>query len=118
MKYLIAVALFASSLPVMADEWMPADTYREVTYLTFLSIDWAQTRNFIRNPRCYEHNVLLGEHPSQDKVDAAIIATALAHIYVARLLPEEWRAPFQYVSIGIEAGSVAHNFSIGIGAKF
>ena len=117
MKTFIALLLLCSS--AHADEWTRADTYREVTYLTFLAVDWAQTRSFLRDPVHHaEMNPLLGAHPEQSHLDAAIILTGLAHIYIASILPEKYRAPFQYISIGVEGEAVYHNFSFGIGARF
>jgi hypothetical protein len=106
------------SAPCLADPWTTADTYREATYLSLLAVDWAQTRSFLRQPNCYEQNKFLGQHPSQNKLDAAVLITGLAHVYVANLLPEKYREPFQYISIGIEGGAVAHNISTGVNIKF
>jgi hypothetical protein len=128
MKFILAVLLFISTSS-FADEWTTGDTYREATFLTFLATDWAQTRNLLRYSRHYnqsalryyryhEQNPLLGRHPEQSHLDAAVILTGLAHVYIASVLPEKYRAPFQYVSIGVELKAVTHNFSIGINAKF
>jgi len=42
----------------------------------------------------------------------------LDHYFISEALPEKYRAPFQWVTIGIEGGAVVHNFSIGISAGF
>jgi hypothetical protein len=128
----IGVMIFLlSPTPAMADEWTTADTWRETAYLSLLTIDWAQTRSFLRAKPVttvvngcttttwdYEQNPILGKHPEQSHLDAAVIITGIAHVYIARLLPEKYRAPFQYISIGIEGGAVAHNFSLGVKAQF
>ena len=118
-QFVISMGVFLlSPMHALADEWTTADTWREAAYLSLLTVDWAQTRNFLRNPDCYEQNKLLGQHPEQSHLDAAVIITGLAHVYIASVLPEKYRAPFQYISIGIEGGAVAHNFSLGATVKF
>ena len=101
-----------------ASDWTREDTYREATYLTLHTIDWAQTRNIARNPLYYEQNAILGKHPSVGKVDGYFVLTGLAHIAISYYLPTEYRKAFQYITLGIEGGAVAHNISLGIGVKF
>lgn len=107
------------STTAFADEWTSADTYREGAYQTLAAVDWLQTRNIARAPtKYYEQNAILDSHPSVGRVNGYFALTGLAHYFIADALPEKYRAPFQYVSIGIEVGAVAHNFSIGVSAKF
>lgn len=109
----------SSCSPAFADEWSRADTWREATYQSLALIDWAQTRNIGSKPDClYEHNSILGKHPGSGKINAYFALTGIAHAAIAYALPSEYRVPFQYITIGIEVGAVAHNFSIGISAKF
>ena len=120
MKPILAV-LLCFSFNCSADEWSKADTYREATYLTFLAVDWSQTRGQARNhwEGYYEMNPLLGsKSPSIDRVNIVCISTAIAHYYASKTLPEKWRTRFQNVTMGIEGSAVAHNFSIGVKAKF
>lgn len=120
MKTILAM-LLCFSFNCFADEWTKADTYREATYLTFLAIDWAQTRDQARNKweDYHEQNPLLGsKYPSIDRVDIICMVSGIAHYYIAQAIPVKWRARFQWVSIGIEGGVVKHNFSIGMKAKF
>jgi hypothetical protein len=105
--------------PVYADEWTSADTYREVVYLAVDSVDWAQTRNIARsNGLYYEQNNAIGRHPSVRQVDRYFAEAALAHVGIAYTLPKNWRAGFQYVSIGVELGWVSHNRQLNISARF
>ncbi|MFZ2541846.1 MAG: hypothetical protein WAW75_08745 [Gallionella sp.] len=115
-KFILALLLVSSS--AWADEWSREDTYREATYLTLHTMDWAQTRNIARNPNYHEQNAILGKHPSVGRVDGYFALTGLAHFAVAYYLPTEYRKAFQYVTIGIEGGAVVHNFSLGIGVRF
>jgi hypothetical protein len=110
--------LFIAS-PSFASDWSSADTKREAVYLVLHTVDYAQTREIARNPdKWHEQNSILGSHPSSSQVDQYFVATAALQFAVAYYLPAKYRAPFQYVTIGIEGGAVAHNFSIGIRVRF
>ena len=114
----IFLLLFISS-PSFASDWSSADTKREAVYLVLHTADWAQTREIARNPdKFYEQNSILGSHPSTNQVDQYFVATAAIQFAISYYLPVEYRKAFQYISIGHDAGYVAHNFSIGISAKF
>jgi hypothetical protein len=96
--------------------WSTADTYRQAGFLALTGIDWAQTRKIAKNQDDYhEHNPILGSHPSTEKVDIYFPACIAAHTAVAAALPPEYRKWWQYVFIGVEAGVVASNLSIGLG---
>lgn len=114
---LVVMALAAST--AHADEWRTEDTQRETAYMVLHAMDWAQTRNIARNPdRYFEYNSIIGRHPSVGRVDAYMATSALLHIGVTRVLPAEYRAAWQYITIGVKAGLVQHNFSVGLSAKF
>jgi len=114
---LILAAMFCEQ--VHADEWTTADTYREATYQTLQAIDWGQTRNIAEHQSTwYEQNNYLGTHPEMGAVNRYFIAGAALHAAISYVLPESMRAPFQYATIGIEAGCVAHNYSLRIGVRF
>ena len=117
MKFILALLLLP--IPAFADEWVAADTKRETVYLTLHTLDWAHTRNIARNPdKWHEQNIILGKHPSVSQVNRYFIATGTLQFAVAYYLPAEYRKAFQYILIGVEGGAVAHNFSIGVSAKF
>jgi hypothetical protein len=97
-----------------ADEWVPADKYREAAFMTLHTVDWLQTRTISKHEYYYEQNIYLGKHPSTGKVDKYFAATAIAHYLIADRLSPEWRKAFQYVSIGISGGAVLNNVSLGI----
>jgi hypothetical protein len=99
--------------------WSRADTYRQAAVIGVGAVDWLQTREIAKNPeKYYEMNPILGSHPSTKEVDAYFAACALAHTGVAMALPPKWREPWQYLWIGLEAATVAHNYNIGIKIDF
>lgn len=81
-----------------------------------LAIDWMQTRTIAKNPdRWYETNVVLGKHPSVDKVDIYFASVIAANIGLHWILPRDWQ-PYWYGAItSIELGYAAHNFTLGVG---
>ena len=96
-------------------DWQPADTYRELTFLAVDAADYAQTRTIARNPHSYiEYNTALGNHPSLGRVGTYFAAGAVMQLGVSIALPKDWRAGFQYLSIGFESAVVTHNAKIGI----
>ena len=118
-KLIFVFLLFSSSC--FADPWTREDSYREATYLTFHVIDWAQTRGVAKNEwpdGRYEANKFLGKHPTVFEVDRYMAITALAHVGVAKLLNNEWRSAFQYLTIGFEGGVVLRNFKAGVHIRF
>ena len=117
MKIVLIIAIFV--MGCANGGWSREDTYRQAGVVTLSGIDWMQTRKIAKNPDdYYERNPLLGSHPSTEKVDAYFAASIAAHTVVSAALPPEYRKWWQYVSIGVEAGVVASNFSIGLGVGF
>lgn len=133
------LALLAFVPTVHAEDWSTSDTKREVVYQIIQDMDWIQTRNIakttlvwvkkpillVRGEPMYvsypanihlysEENNMLGAHPTLGAVNRYFLATSVLHMGISYMLPEEYRAPFQYVTIGIETGYVAHNYSIGL----
>jgi hypothetical protein len=56
----------------------------------------------------------LGEHPSIGKANNLIAASIIGHAAIAYILPPAWRQGWQYVRIGVKAGAVYHNRSVGL----
>jgi len=111
----VMMCLIGGSL--MAGDWSHGDTVREGVFLGTLLVDWAQTRQIQAHPdRWHEVNPLIGGQPGQ--VNRYFIAGALVHMGVAYLLPPKARKVFQYVTIGMEGGCIAQNYSIGVRFSF
>jgi len=104
---------------VIAADWNRKDSQRQWMYLSAHSMDWLQTRYIANHPQTYyETNPVLGDQPSQEKVDRYFFTTALLHSWIAYSLPSRYRKWFQYSTIIMETGYVGHNASIGIGIDF
>lgn len=116
MKTIIMALLLAIAAPVhAADPWSKSDITREAVYLVLHTIDWKQTRYASEHPdRFVEQNPILGERPSEKRIDTYFLTTALLHVSAVHFMPEKWRPAFQYFWIGVEVGAVSNNYRIGI----
>ena len=128
MKIILALIVlsFVSVNANAADAWSKSDTTREIAYLALHVADWGQTRNIVHRSNtgcdgdstCIERNPFLGRNPSIRRVDTYFAVTALAHAAISHALPKDWRQGWQYVTIGMEAGVVGYNYSIGLKVDF
>lgn len=120
--FLVCIAFIVSSLftfPAAASDWTKEDTAWQATYLALHVADWGQTRDAAAQPGRYaEQNPMLGEHPSQKRIDSYFAATAILHTAVAYALPPDWRRTWQHITIGVEAGVVCRNARIGLQVNF
>ena len=97
--------------------WSNTDSVREITYIGFHVTEWLQTRQGT-SMGMKELNPILGEHPSVGKIDTIVGLSLMGHILISGLLPKPYRATFQYVTIGIESGTVIHNYNAGVRIEF
>ena len=108
------------SAEMFADGWTDGDTVRETAYLMLHVADWGQTRNIAhrKGEGYWEMNPILGKYPSIKRIDSYMAFSMLAHIGIAYALPRGWREAFQYTTVGIKAGVVFNNNSIGLRVDF
>jgi hypothetical protein len=86
--------------------------------LLFTAADWRQTRYISAHPaQYYDHNPLLGPHPSAEHVNRHFIVYESV-VLTSSLLSPEYRTEILGISASVEVGFVAHNYSIGIRANF
>lgn len=112
--------------PVYASDWTKDDTGWQVAYLALHVADWGQTRNIVHradtgcagDPTCIERNPFIGRNPSIRRVDTYFAFTALTHTAISYALPPDWRRGWQMITIGMEAGVVGYNYSIGLKMDF
>lgn len=120
--FLLLCILFLLAFPSGtsgADPWSKQDLTLEGIYLIFKTLDLGQTLDIAGQPdRYHEVNPIIGEHPSKNRVYAYFITTSLLHIGITHFLPKAYRPWFQGVTIGLSAGCVIHNYSIGLRVRF
>jgi hypothetical protein len=97
-------------------------TSLEVAYDVASTADMLTTLDIKKHPELQETNALLGAHPSDAKVLAYFAGTDLLHALITRELvhgnaPDGLIRAWEYVSIGVETGFAAHNYSIGLRCK-
>lgn len=84
-----------------------------------LAADWLQTRQIAKHPdKFHEYNPVLGEHPSQGKVNLYFLAAAGGLMLLADFLPAEYRTGLLYGVIVVQAAAVTNNLSEGISIRW
>ena len=116
---MILLICFFSTSAYAADKWDKTD-YSLLTAMIIVDVlDWQQTRYIANHPGEYrEHNLILGNHPSQGEVDAYFALASTGQVLIAHYLPSKYRKLWLGLWIGIEGSYVASNSSIGIKMQF
>lgn len=100
------------------ERWDKQDKALFVASQALLVADWSQTRKIAKNPSEYrEYNIILGKHPSVDKVDAYFLSTMTLNYVLAAAFPEYRKDQFK-VLIGVETLVVHRNTTIGLSVGF
>ena len=81
-------------------------------------IDWAQTRQIIREPGMWERNPILGPHPSRARVNTYFALAPLAGYLVLDAMPSQHRTTALRFITTLEIATVAHNHYIGVRVRF
>lgn len=113
MRYLIVFLVFIP-ITASAGSWSKQDTERQAYAIMLLTADWVQTKNILQSDDFFEMNPLI----SRENVDIYFLSSIILHTAIAYLLPEKPRKYWQYFFIGLEAGYVKNNMSIGVEFKF
>lgn len=93
------------------DKWEAEDTLLQGIFITFLILDCNQT--YYRQGY-KEENIILGEYPSNKKVNLYFISYGILHTGIAYILPKPYRNYWQLLCIGVESNTVYYNYKIGI----
>jgi hypothetical protein len=126
--WIACTLLLAIASPTRADQWTKEDIILEATWEVLHMVDWGTTRNITKEEdNYYEHNPIIGSHPSTSQVDTYMALCALLHPVITRLLRKkartfglEWhpRGIWQAISISVSATCVVNNYSIGLTMRF
>jgi hypothetical protein len=94
----------------------------EGAYQSLALVDMATTLDIRRHPGDYEQNPIMGRHPSDAKVIGYFAIEDAAHALITRaLVSNGWTKTaytWEALSIGVEAGCIAHNYHLGLTARF
>jgi len=98
--------------------WSKGDKIREATWMVLHVVDYKQTQYAMERPDEFkELNPLLGDHPSEGRLNTFAVAGGLFHILVTNYL-EEHRTVWQNITIGMKIVVVANNYYVGAKVKF
>ena len=112
-----------------ADAWAKGDVALEVAWGVAHMVDWGTTRDLSKryDEGLYETNIILGRHPSTNKIDLYMGACMVLHPIITDILPKkattlgiDWnpRSAWQYISLGVSAGAAGSNLSLGLHIDF
>lgn len=118
-KFILPVLLTFTSLTVNAGDWSTEDTARQSIVLLLLEVDRRQTIEAMKYPGRYrELNTILGEYPSDKRINTHFFVSGVLHTAISYALPPDWRKGWQYITIGLEAGTIHNNYNVGIRIQF
>lgn len=89
---------------------------RGTILLQFL-IDRGQTGKIRDAPNSYESMPLLGENPSNKRMNIYFSVAGLVVIGASYLIPKKYRKTFLYGVNGVQFSYVSHNYASGHGAE-
>jgi hypothetical protein len=98
----------------MADQFTISDLapYLEGLFMTESLEDWAQTNKFLKNPKDFERDPLLGKHPSTEKITAFGTAMDAGQYEIYNHLSDKYKLPFSAISAGLEGANIYRNAKI------
>lgn len=107
---IISFALFSGC--ATTGNWRKEDTKREVAYQVLNVVDYGLARDGAKNSQGYKDiNPIIGKNPSPKKIDRYFAISGVVHLGVSYLLPEEWRKPFQDMTLSIKGGMIVYSIS-------
>ena len=107
----IAACLMLSTPSHALDAWRK----RQVAYHTLNAIDTIQTCHVLQSGKAYELNPIFGRNPDCGTLVAAKIGASILHQIIAselRKRDEHAAKLFQIMTIGVQGGVVAWNFTV------
>lgn len=103
---------------ILAAQLTGMEINKQILYQSLLVVDWAQTRDIAKSPKFQESNIFLGKEPSIGEVNTHFALASAVHLGITLVLPAEYRAIWQNVTIGIAAVNVTRNYSFGVKLDF
>jgi len=104
-----------------ASDWTTADTERQTAITSLMFVDMMQTNYIAKHPQKFQESNLWisgNGHPRKNQVYRYFAADMLFNYFVSRELSPNPRHVWQYLYIGFEGATVAHNARIGIKFNF
>ena len=117
-KALIFILFFLLPVDVNADEWTYSDTVMQTGYSLILISDWNQTLGIDSHDNLKESNKILGEHPSDDKINLYFASILYGHYYIAKKLDQPYRFMWQLILASHHYDAVQTNKRNGLYVDF
>lgn len=95
----------------------------EFVFDAALTADMLTTAQIHNHPPLIETNPILGQHPSTGKIalyglGVATLHAAITYEMISQDVPKPIITAWELLSIGVEVGYTAHNYSLGVRMKF
>ncbi len=99
--------------------WTRPQIAAEATFAALVAVDVVQTRWALsHDPRYFESNPLIGDHPSRMRLSALALSAMVSHALVAHLIPTEYRSGWLAATISVEVAVLGSNFRAGARLRF
>lgn len=113
----IILGLLLLALPVRA-EMSQEQWVAEGIFAALLIVDCRQTAQIRHQEAMYEQNPMFGRRPHEGRVWGVCALDMVGHTVISYQLPEQYKAPWQWGTIGVEVGFIHHNVRIGLRVGF
>jgi len=117
MKVIITILILtlSCSSALAFDRWDNTEKVMGGMYLLATAVDWRQTVNIAHNPdKYYEKNDILGEHPSEARVNRYFLLATIVKLGIAHVLPHTIRKIWLGAIFVVSANCVKNNHALGI----
>lgn len=120
MRALLSALLLSlvCSPSLAVDKLSESDLMATGALLATYYVDYRQTMDIKRHPGMYETNLILGKHPSDDKVKHYFLAASILSVGAVYVLPSEYRKVFLGSAITLQLVVIGRNKHIGLHTKF
>lgn len=112
---IILTCLSCTTTPV---KWTKTEKAKEAAWLILHAVDYKQTQYAMEEGGFKELNPLLGEHPSEGRLNTFALLGAVLHFVTTHYIEKEYRAIWQNITIGTKAAVVGWNFHVGAKVEF
>lgn len=118
--FLMFLMLITAGRSHAGDRWSTEDKVLFAVSTTALAGDWLTTRDMSNryDEGYYENNVILGKHPSTDKVDLYFVSCAVLNYVITDHLPTKYRRVWLMVNSAVSLAAVNNNLRIGLRFKY
>ena len=106
---ILFLCLFPLSAAAICKDWSDTDTVLAASFTTVQTLDYLQTRSFLRDPERRESNPIIGPRPSYERLAILNLLTLAAVLGSACYLDVPFRRALLGGAITIELLTVVYN---------